>query len=155
MQPIFNPCEESVVLNSRPPCARLKVTVALATLVLLLAAQAKEPLPSEKRPGAGAGRLREGSKLVSVPGRMELIGDRTTFTPAEGGDSFRLLENLALERIGQILSDSRDKSQWEVSGVVTEYRGSNYLLVTKAIIKSGVGAPASSSSSTSASRADR
>ena len=43
-----------------------------------------------------------------------------------------LLENLALERISRSLEDNRG-SKWTVSGLVTEYRGSNYLLVTKAV----------------------
>jgi hypothetical protein len=108
--------------------------LAMPLVLAVLVTSAKESAPNGKRPGEH-GRLREGSKLVNVLGRMELVGDQTTFTPAEGSESFRLLENLALERINQILSDSRDKSQWEISGTVTEYRGSNYLLVTKAVIK--------------------
>jgi hypothetical protein len=114
-----------------------RYVMAMPVVLAVFLASAKEPAASIKRPGEH-GRLREGSKLVNVQGRMELVGDQATFTPAEGSESFRLLENLALERINQILSDSRDKSQWEISGMVTEYRGNNYLLVTKAVIKAGL-----------------
>lgn len=100
-----------------------------------LSLQANERMPSDHRAAQAGVRLREGSKISDLLGRFELVGDQTTFTPTEGGESFRLLENLALERINQILNDSRDKAQWQVSGVVTEYRGTNYLMVTKALIK--------------------
>jgi hypothetical protein len=51
-------------------------------------------------------------------------------------ESFRVLENLALERINRELGQARGTLQWTVSGIVTEYRGNNYLLVTKAVVKS-------------------
>lgn len=125
------------------PCFAVRCLLVLAASLALVTTNAVESSPGAKRMGE-QGRLREGSKLTDVPGRMELVGDQATFTPATGNESYRLLENLALERISQILSDSRDKSQWEISGTVTEYRGSNYLLVTKAVIKSSTSAvPAS------------
>jgi hypothetical protein len=46
-----------------------------------------------------------------------------------------VLENLALQRISQVLDENRGPRQWIVSGLITEYRGSNYLLVTKAVIQ--------------------
>jgi hypothetical protein len=44
-----------------------------------------------------------------------------------------VLENLALERIVRILNETRGQRQWLVSGTITEYRGSNYLLISKAV----------------------
>ena len=76
--------------------------------------------------------LREG-EIIEVIGKLELAGDRATFTPQNSDVSLRVLENLALERVIQVLSESRDERQWLVSGVVTEYRGGNYLLIHKAI----------------------
>jgi hypothetical protein len=48
---------------------------------------------------------------------------------------FPALENLALERVARIVSESPDQLQWSVSGMVTEYRGQNYLLITTALLK--------------------
>ena len=84
---------------------------------------------------ASGERQREGTRLTDVSGRFELAGDRITFHPSSGRESFRLLENLALERVGQVLSESRAKQDWTVSGTLTEFRGANYLLLTKAVIK--------------------
>jgi len=79
-------------------------------------------------------RLREGSKLTDVVGQFDFAGDRIAFFPADSKDSFRVLENLALERVSRVLGESRAKPEWSVSGVITEFRGLNYLLVTKAVI---------------------
>jgi hypothetical protein len=87
--------------------------------------------------GKPADRLREGTRLVDVPGTFASIGaDRVTFSPAGGRDSYRVLENLALQRVGQSLEENQGSRQWIVSGMITEYRGSNYLLVTKAVTDS-------------------
>ena len=58
-----------------------------------------------------------------------------SFSPAGSKDSYRVLENLMLQRISQVLDENRAPRQWVASGLITEYRGSNYLLVTKAVIK--------------------
>jgi hypothetical protein len=87
--------------------------------------------------GKPAERLREGTRLVDVPGSFASIGaDRVTFSPAGGKDAYRVLENLALQRVGQSLEENQGLRQWIVSGIITEYRGSNYLLVTKAVTDS-------------------
>ncbi len=90
-------------------------------------------------PGSGE-RQREGTRLTDVVGRFELAGERVTFYPANQGaagkESYRLLENLALERVGQVLSESRARQDWTISGTLTEFRGANYLLLQKAVIKS-------------------
>jgi len=87
---------------------------------------------------AGGDRQREGTRVTDVGGRFEVAGDRVTFFPAGGRESYRLLENLALERVAQVLSESRARQEWTVSGTLTEFRGANYLLLTKAVIKSAV-----------------
>ena len=81
-------------------------------------------------------RLREGTRLVDVAGSFQFAGDRVTFHPDGKGESYRVLENLALDRIGRQLGQTRGNLTWTVSGLVTEYRNSNYLLVTKAVEKS-------------------
>jgi hypothetical protein len=81
-------------------------------------------------------RLREGTRLNDVPGSFQFSGDRVTFHPDGGkGEAYKLLENLAMERISSELGRSRGTPNWTVSGMVTEYRNANYLLVTKAVVK--------------------
>lgn len=83
-------------------------------------------------------RQREGTRVVKQEGYFRATGDRLTFHLRDSELKYAGLENLALERIGKVLSDRHDHPEqllWEVSGVFTEYRGTNYLLITHAILK--------------------
>ena len=86
-------------------------------------------------------RLREGTRLIDEVGTFQNVGDRIAFVPGDK-DSYRVLENLQLQRIGQSLDGARGQQLWVVSGVITEFRGANYLLVTKASIQPQEGAAA-------------
>jgi hypothetical protein len=102
------------------------------------------PSPSSAPQGSSATgakaseRLREGTRLVDVVGTFQSIGgESVTFTPAGSGgnkDSFRVLENLALQRVSQELEGNKGARQWTVSAEVTEYKGSNYLLLKKIVV---------------------
>jgi hypothetical protein len=87
--------------------------------------------------------LREG-QAVEISGKLELAGDRALLYPENGGPALRVLENLALERITRILSESRGQRDWLVTGTITEYRGSNYLLISKAVQRVAKGKPTKS-----------
>lgn len=69
---------------------------------------------------------------MELAGRLELAGDRAIFYPQEG-EPLRVLENLALERVTQVLSETREPREWLVTGTVTEYRGTNFILLQKAV----------------------
>jgi hypothetical protein len=83
-------------------------------------------------------RLREGTKLIDVVGTFQSIGGESiTFTPGGSGgnkESFRVLENLALQRVSQVLDENKGARQWTVSAEVTEYKGNNYLLLKKIVV---------------------
>lgn len=81
-------------------------------------------------------RVREGTTLVNVPGVFKLTGDRATFYPADGSGKFGGLENLTLERVANVIGEDPTPMEWLISGTVTEYKGNNYLLLTRAILKS-------------------
>ena len=83
--------------------------------------------------------LREGSVLKDVVGVFRVTGDRVAFYPSEGSHSYRALENLALERVAKMLKETLRDREWIVSGTVTEYRGANYLLVTRSVLKNAEG----------------
>jgi hypothetical protein len=80
-------------------------------------------------------RIREGSKLVDQIGEFQRSGDQINFFSKEAQGALRVLENLALERIARVLDDNPSKHVWSVTGVITEFRGENYLLVTRAALK--------------------
>ena len=85
------------------------------------------------RSAASVPRLREGAKLVNEPGNFKMSGDRAIFVTRDN-QQFSGLENLNLARVVNTIRDDPD-GQWSVSGLVTEYRGSNYLLITRAVRK--------------------
>jgi hypothetical protein len=105
---------------------------------------AAQPAPGAAAPASGAAgakaseRLRENTKLIDVVGTFQSIGGESiTFTPAGAGgnkDSFRVLENLALQRVSQELEGNKGARQWTVSAEVTEYKGNNYLLLKKIVV---------------------
>ena len=94
---------------------------------------AASKVESQSDSKTGGQRLREGSRLLDVVGKFKVAGEHVFFYPDDSSDSFRVLENLSLERVNQILGGSRESQQWVISGSVTEYNGANYLLVTKAV----------------------
>ena len=99
----------------------------------------ERPLNSSAVPENGRSaaemRLREGSSLSDEVGEFLNTGDRLVFQPRDRQSSLVVLENLALERISSVLEESEATRLWSVSGTVTEFRGTNYLLVTRAFLK--------------------
>lgn len=123
------------MLGSRLILLALFVTVTVAADEVPTSPLAR-PVAHRRTEDRGNGdRQREGTRLIDVTGRFEIAGDRVTFFPTAGRESYRLLENLSLERVAQVLSESRSRQEWTVSGTLTEFRGANYLLLTKAVIR--------------------
>ncbi len=92
--------------------------------------------PRSGDPAAGepaADRVREGTELVEALGNFEVTGDRATFFDRTTNRRFRVLENLALERVIRVVDDRPGRLAWRVTGVVTEFQGANFLLVTHAV----------------------
>jgi len=85
--------------------------------------------------GQAGGRWREGSRLIDQVGSFKLAGERVTFVSADGKLKFDCLENLCAERISRTITDSPDSLQWSVCGTVTECHGTNYVLLTQAVLK--------------------
>ena len=101
-------------------------------------------------------RLREGSRLGSTVGRFSKLGRRWIFEAepaivAEDADKsliagsadseklpasdpvvpaqYRVLENLALQRVVEAVTQDPNDLRWAVTGVLTEYSGENWLLL--------------------------
>lgn len=114
------------------------VGVLLLGVSLVLAAE-NNPLGTtvsdESAQGAQSERLREGTKIVNQLGHFKITGDRAMFYTEDGKRQFGGLENLNLERIFRALSENRDQLVWSISGTITEYRGSNFLQIDRAELK--------------------
>lgn len=78
--------------------------------------------------------LREGTELSDELGTFDMVGNRISFKIADQDMSLQVLENLALERVWKNFDDARGR-QWSVSGMVTEYRDRNYLLIHRAVLR--------------------
>jgi|GEM_PF-5065412 hypothetical protein len=109
------------------PMQPLAAIIGGVMLFSLALAKENSPVPVHKE------RLREGTHLLDAPGRFEAAGDRISFVMEESGQSIGVLENLALDRIFRVLRENRGRTQWSVSGTITEYNETNYLLLTKAV----------------------
>jgi hypothetical protein len=75
---------------------------------------------------------REGTQLREQRGHFEVTGARIAFVAADRKTRFVGLENLDLQRIAQLVAGSSESLEWTVTGLITEYQGTNYLLVTRA-----------------------
>jgi hypothetical protein len=100
------------------------------------AAAEKAPSPAATTPATHP-ILREGTEWIDQRGQFRVTGDRVTFFPADGSGRLIVLENLNLQRITRVLSENAIPLDWKVSGLVTECRGSNYLFIRSAVLKTG------------------
>ena len=96
--------------------------------------RANVPFSSDEPKSDAADRIREGTILENKLGTFKSTGGRIAFYPSDSKTPIHALENLALERVWRLQELSQGR-QWSVSGVVTEYRDGNYLLITRAILK--------------------
>jgi len=90
---------------------------------------------TESKAAAVKQRVREGARLLEQQGSFQPAGDRFMFVGQDQA-RFMVLENLALQRIALALSEPQTAPTWTVTGIVTEFRGANYLLVTRAVMAS-------------------
>ncbi len=122
----------------------------LAVLAMLacvaLATAGDDPAHVARRPGGESAMddselddaselVREGVEIVDVVGHFRLQGDRLAFHANQGASAMIALENLALERIAHQVNETPKLLEWSVSGQLTEYRGANYLLITRAHLR--------------------
>ena len=82
-------------------------------------------------------RIREGERIEDRTGHFKMAGDRVAFYDKDKTLRLRCLENLALERVARIIGDNVDleRLKWCVTGTITEFHGTNYLLVTRAVLE--------------------
>lgn len=77
---------------------------------------------------------REGKEVQQLRGTIRVVQERYVFFPQAGAYRFVLLENLNLERIARAMAESTGEIIWELDAEVTEFSGSNFLIVQRAQI---------------------
>ncbi|HEX4000487.1 MAG TPA: hypothetical protein VHX65_18185 [Pirellulales bacterium] len=102
-----------------------------------MATAAKAATPRGPRIDGGQinGHWREGTRLIDQLGMFKIAGDRVSFTSLDGTLHFDCLENLCGQRIARTVSDSPETLFWTVTGELTEFRGTNFLLLSQATLK--------------------
>ena len=125
--------------NSRRPGALrpgLWLTLVAASGISALWAQTAPPRSTHDaaRPPSKTMLHREGTKIKDEPGRFAMVGNRINFVTS-AGMQYVCLENLNLERVARIMGTTPDTVEWVISGTVTEYQGSNYLLIERSTRK--------------------
>lgn len=92
--------------------------------------------------GDGAGVVRrllrrEGSEIRDIVGSITKRGSNIIFAPSDQSTPLILLPGQLLERVEfyqQVQTRLGRDLPWRISGLITEYRGSNYLLITAATL---------------------
>lgn len=110
------------------------VVAALLLVAWVMWQPALEPVGQERDEPSTTPiqRWREGEQ-VELTGTIEITPASATLRLSDPPTTIHLLENLALERIAETQAHSAADRPWLVSGVITEYRGANYLLVRQAV----------------------
>lgn len=72
-------------------------------------------------------------KLENERGEFQRSAGRWFFRCDSNGARFLVLENLGLQRVAEQAAESADAIQWTASGLITEYRGARYLLLSRAV----------------------
>jgi hypothetical protein len=87
------------------------------------------------KPGpAGPQPLEESKHVFARSGRIAADQDgRTVFLFDSGDPPMRLLENSLREYLEDVTKGGKLLARWRISGLVTEYRKRNYLLVSRAV----------------------
>jgi hypothetical protein len=67
---------------------------------------------------------------------FQVVGERMSCRLPSVNATVIVLENLALERVYEMLTRYQDSTTWEVEGVITENHGRNYILLRRAVVNS-------------------
>lgn len=84
-------------------------------------------------------RYREGMKLEEERGEFQRSAGRWAFRSETTGARFLVLENLSLQRVAEQVTESPEATAWTVSGLITEFRGGRFLLLSRAVQRAGDG----------------
>lgn len=75
--------------------------------------------------------LREGTKVDSQTAICRSIGDRLVLEVNDFPKQIVALENLSAQRVMEALYTDPNDRFWSITGTITEFRGSNFMLLQK------------------------
>ena len=140
--------------SSLPPqtlhAADAKPQAVSAAPPAVLPSESTAAIPIEKSPAkdksAPAGRqlLREGYELRDQLGTFRAVGGRLLFALDKRPARLVALENLNLERIARVMAENPAAVEWRINGVVSEYRGVNYVMIERAVLRNTAAEPPTS-----------
>lgn len=94
--------------------------------------------PSPVRPpaeaAAGAEPLRQDKRLTDRKGRIVRKNEQTLFVFDSGDKPLVMLPNAKLQQVEDTADFGRRPVRFRISGTVMEYRGENYLMLTKMVV---------------------
>lgn len=129
----FHPCKHGALSRASAACLALALVSGWGE-----ASQAtgEAPAPTRTEGSAStAGIIREGTAVVDGLGSFSVQGERVSFQAQDESLNVMVLENLALERIVRQVTETPKMLLWSVQGTLTEFRGANFLLITRAQLK--------------------
>jgi len=96
----------------------------------------RRPLPVRPPTGAvvEAAPLRQDKRLTDREGRIIRRNDQTLFVFDGGDKPLVLLPNAKLQQVEDTADFGRRPVRFRISGTVTEYRGENYLMLSKMVV---------------------
>ncbi|MCL2742651.1 MAG: hypothetical protein FWE67_02250 [Planctomycetaceae bacterium] len=95
-------------------------------------------IPAEKEKNVKNKQIREGTPFIAKRVYFRQTGQRTTMFTTDGKENYVVLENLSLERILTAMSEKPDRGIWLADGEFTEFRGTNYVLLRRAVVAPNV-----------------
>ena len=81
---------------------------------------------------------REGLEIAQVKGQIVRTGNRWALKIPNSDKSYRLLENLALQRVVHSLNADPTDRNWTIDGVFTEFSNENFIQISRAVRTSKV-----------------
>lgn len=76
--------------------------------------------------------LREGNAISNETAHCRMSGERLVIEIGEEGRTLTALENLAAQRILEMVIDDPTEQEWIVTGKITEFQERNFILVERA-----------------------
>ncbi len=124
------PAEETPAAEETPVVPPPPVPEVEAPPIPPVGAKPVEPADDERpRP-----LIDERKHLFNREGRIGRdAGGRTVFIFDSGDPPMRLLANSIRQNLEDVTAHGKRLARWRVSGQITEYRGANYLLLSKAV----------------------
>lgn len=119
-----------VIIMRIPPALRHTIACCAFMALLMLGLPSSLSRAEEINGQQKALLMREGAKLQSVVGTVTQSGQRWSFI-TEQKRSYRLLENLTLQRLIRSIQRDAEDRRWVVDGQVTEFMDENFLLLSR------------------------